>query len=51
MIGDALDHMPQIGLGIEAVRLGSFDQAVDRCCTQPTCIRTGEGPVAPAEGY
>jgi hypothetical protein len=51
MIGYALDHVPQIGLGIEAIRLGSFDQAVDRCCTQPTCIRTGKGPVAPAEGY
>src|ERR1700691_5958058 len=50
MIGDALDHLPQIGLGIEAVRLGGFDQAVDRCRTQPTCIRTSECPIAPAEG-
>ena len=33
MIGDALDHMPQIGLGIEAVRLCGFDQAIDPCCT------------------
>jgi hypothetical protein len=24
MIGDALDHLPQIGLGIEAVRLGGL---------------------------
>src|ERR1700758_1667880 len=34
MIGDAVDDVPQIGLGIEAVRLGSFDQAVDRCGTR-----------------
>ena len=51
MIGDALDDMPQIGFGIEAVRLGSFDQAVDRSCTLAAGIGTGEGPVAPAEGY
>ena len=35
MIGDALDDVPQISFGIEAVGLGSFDQAVNRCGAQP----------------
>jgi len=50
MIGDALDHMPQICLGIETIRLGGFDEAVDRGCTQTTRIRTGKGPIAPTKG-
>ena len=49
MIGDAIDDVSQISLGIEAVGLGSFDEAVDCCCTQSTCIRTSKGPVASAE--
>ena len=50
MIGDAVDHMPQIGLGIETIRLGGLDEAVDRGCTQTTRIRTGKGPIAPTKG-
>ena len=50
MIGDALDGVAEICVGIKAVGLGSFDQAVDRCSTLTTCIGTVEGPVAPAEG-
>src|SRR3954471_2871195 len=50
MIGDVLDQVPQIDFRFEAVLFGGFDQAVDCCCTQPTCIRTSKCPIAPAEG-
>jgi len=30
MIGDVADHVPQIGFGVDTLRLGGFDQAVDR---------------------
>lgn len=30
MLGDAADHMTQVGLGVEAVEFGRADQAVNR---------------------
>jgi hypothetical protein len=30
MLGDVLEHVPQISLGFDAIKLGAADQGVDR---------------------
>lgn len=42
MLGDTLDHIAQVRLGIDAVELGRTDQAVDRGGTLAAGIGTGE---------
>src|SRR6266436_9863406 len=45
MVGDAADHLAQVGFGIEAVEQGEFDGQVARrrmktrqlCCPPPKC--------------
>ena len=51
MIGDTLEHVAQIGLGIEAVQLCGFDQTVDCRCALAAGIRSGEQPILAAQGY
>ena len=47
MVGDAGQHLAQIGFGIEAVELGRTDQAVDRRGAFPARIRSGKQVVLP----
>ena len=42
MLGDALDHVPQVGLRIEAVELGRADQGIHRGRALPAGIRAAE---------
>jgi hypothetical protein len=38
MIGDAGQHIAQIGFGIEAIEFRRTNQAVDGCCAFSACI-------------
>jgi len=49
MLGDALEHMMQVEIGIHAVEQRRADQAVDVGGALATHIRTGKHVVAPAE--
>ncbi len=42
MLGDAREHLAQIGLGIQAVEFRRADQAVDRRGTLAAGVRPGE---------
>jgi len=42
VIGDALQNMPQVSLGIEAVELGSADEGVNARGALPAGICAGE---------
>ena len=49
MIGDAGQHVAEIGFGIETVEFSGADQAVDRGGAFATGIRTGEQVVLSAQ--
>jgi hypothetical protein len=51
MIGDALDDLVQVGLGIDAVHAGRTDQAIHRRGRFAARIGTGEEIVAPFYGH
>jgi hypothetical protein len=51
MIGDAGQHVAQVGLGIETIELGGFDQRVDCRSALAAGIGAGEEIVLAAEGY
>lgn len=50
MLGDALEHIGQPGLGVDLVGLGRADQAVDDGSALAAVIRATEQPCLPAEG-
>ena len=50
MVGDALEHVAQVRLGIEAVELGRLHQAVDRRGALAARVGAGEQVVLAAEG-
>jgi len=50
MVGDASHHFPQMGFGIQTVEFRRTDQAVDRCGTFSSGIRSCEQAVLPAQG-
>ena len=49
MVGDAVDHLAQIGFRIEAVELGGFDERVSRGGALAAGIGAGEQIVLAAE--
>ena len=42
MVGDACEHVAQVGLGIEAVQFRGPNQAVERCGARSAGVRPGE---------
>jgi len=50
MLGDAPEHMAQIGFGIETVELGSADQRVDRGRPLAALVRACDQVILSAEG-
>jgi hypothetical protein len=51
MIGQPGEDVGEPGLRTDAVKLGGFDRRVDRGGSLATPVRSGEGPVVPAEGH
>ena len=49
MRGDALEHVPQVQVRIDAVQTTGADQAVQARCRLPARIRAGEEVVATPE--
>jgi hypothetical protein len=47
MVGDALQHLAQVGLGIEAVQLGGSEQAIESRGSFPTGVGAGEQVILP----
>jgi hypothetical protein len=47
VIGDAAEHLAQVGFGIEAVELGAFNKGVDRGGALATGIGAGEQIILP----
>jgi hypothetical protein len=45
MIGDAVEDIGKIGIGVEAVHFGRFDERVNGCCPLTIGIRAGKGPI------
>jgi hypothetical protein len=50
VIGDAAEHLAQVGFGIEAVELDAFNKGVDRGGALAAGIGAGEQIILPAEG-
>ncbi len=50
MLGDALEHVSEIGFWIDAVELGRADQGVDPRGPLPARVGTGKKMVLAAEG-
>ena len=50
MVGDAAEDVAQIGLGVEAVELGGFDQGVDGGGAFAAGVGAGEQVVLAAQG-
>ena len=50
VVGDAAEHVTQVGFGIEAVQFGRLDQRVYRCGALAAAIGAGEDPILSAEG-
>jgi len=51
MIRDARQHVPQITFGIDSVRLGTANQAVDRRGTFSTAIGTRKKEILSAQSH
>ncbi len=51
MVGDAGEHLPQIGFGIETIELRRTDQAVDGCGALAARIRSRKQVILPAQGH
>ena len=50
MVGDAGEHVAQVGFGVEAVELGGLDERVDRGGTLAAGVGAGEELILSAEG-
>ena len=51
MLGDAFEHVAQVGLWVQAVELGRADQAVHGGCAFTAGIRASVQPVLASEGH
>ena|GEM_PF-5123115 len=51
VVGNAREHIAQVGFGIDAVKFGGADQAVNCGCTFATGVGAGEQVVLAAQGH
>lgn len=49
MLGDVLQHMPQPGFRVDAIELGSTDQAIYRGRALAAAVGAGKQEVAPTQ--
>src|SRR5215813_2266058 len=51
MLCDARQEVPQVSFGVDTVQLRRSDQAVERCGTLPTAVRSSEQVVLPPKSH